>query len=404
MIRQLIHQLLLRRHFWRHATFSEVAELYASRTLRMTAVGMSTVFMSVFLYQNGYSIQFIAGYWMIYMLFKALVSLPAAKYTALFGPKHGILLSNLLYIPSMILFALVPQLGFPAIVATAILQGISMTLYDICHLTDFSKVKNAEHAGKEIAYMNIFDKIATGLAPLVGGMIAFVAGPQMTMLAAAFLFIIASIPLFKTGEPLPTRQKLVFRGFPWRMVWRSFVAEAAVGFDSVSSSIVWLMLVAITVLGITGNAVYAELGALLSVVLLAALASSYMYGVLIDKRRGGELLKVMVVVNASLHLVRPYVQTPASVALINATNEVATTGYAMSFIRGIFDTADRSGHRVTYLGCIAMALNFGMAAAAALFLFFVSFFEPTLGMRLFFFVAAPVTLLIATGKFPLYRR
>jgi MFS family permease len=404
MIRQLLHRLLLRRHFWRYASFSEVAELYASRVLRMTAVGMSTVFMSIFLYQNGYSIQFIAAYWMIYMFFKACISLLAAKYTALFGPKHGILLSNLLYIPSMILFALVPSLGIPAIVGTAILQGLSMTLYDICHLTDFSKVKSAEHAGKEIAFMNILDKVATSLSPLAGGMIAFVAGPQATMYAAAALFLVASLPLFKTGEPVPTRQKLVFRGFPWRTVWRSFIAEAAVGFDSVSSSIVWLLLVAITVLGISSsNQVYAELGVLLSVVLLAALLSSYVYGVIIDKRRGGELMKIMVAVNAFLHLTRPYVQTPVSAALINATNEVATTGYAMSFIRGIFDTADLSGHRVTYLGCIALAMNLGMSIAAGVFLLFVTIFEPTLGMRLFFFVAAPVTLLIATAKFHLYR-
>lgn len=404
MLRQFIHKFFLKRHFWRHATFSEVAEIYASRTLRMIAVGMSTVFMSVFLYQLGYGVQFIAAYWLVYLLFKAIVALPAAKYAALFGPKHGILLSNLLYIPSMILFAFVPDLGVSAIVATGVLQGISMTLYDVCYLTDFSKVKNAEHAGKEIAYMNILDKIATGLSPLIGGLIALVAGPQVTMCAAALLFLFASLPLFKTGEPTMTHQKLVFRGFPWRVVWRSFIAEAAVGFDSISSSIVWLLLVAITVLGVAGNIVYAELGVLLSIVLLAALASSYVYGVLIDRRRGGELLKTMVVVNSFLHIARPFAQTPVTVVLINATNEVATTGYAMAFIRGIFDTADLSGHRITYLGCIAVALNLGMAFAALLLLVCVTIWPPELGMRFFFFFAAPVTLLIAIAKFRLYQR
>lgn len=404
MLRQFIHKFFLKRHFWRHATFSEVAEIYASRTLRMIAVGMSTVFMSVFLYQLGYGVQFIAAYWLVYLLFKAIVALPAAKYAALFGPKHGILLSNLLYIPSMILFAFVPDLGVSAIVATGVLQGISMTLYDVCYLTDFSKVKNAEHAGKEIAYMNILDKIATGLSPLIGGLIALVAGPQVTMCAAALLFLFASLPLFKTGEPTMTHQKLVFRGFPWRVVWRSFIAEAAVGFDSISSSIVWLLLVAITVLGVAGNIIYAELGVLLSIVLLAALASSYVYGVLIDRRRGGELLKTMVVVNSFLHIARPFAQTPVTVVLINATNEVATTGYAMAFIRGIFDTADLSGHRITYLGCIAVALNLGMAFAALLLLVCVTIWPPELGMRFFFFFAAPVTLLIAIAKFRLYQR
>lgn len=404
MLRQFIHNFFLRRHFWRYASFSEVAEIYTSRTLRMIAVSMSTVFMSVFLYQHGYNVQFIAAYWLLYLLFKAALALPAAKYAALFGPKHGILLSNLLYIPSMILFAFVPDLGMPAIVATGVLQGISTTLYDVCYLTDFSKVKNPEHAGKEIAFMNILDKVATGLSPLVGGLVALAAGPQVTMGAAALLFLLASLPLFRTSEPTATHQKLVFRGFGWRMVWRSLVAEAAVGFDGISSSIVWLLFVAITILGVASNIVYAELGALLSVVLLAALGSSYLYGVLIDRRRGGELLKTMVVVNGFLHVARPFAQTPLTVLLINATNEVATTGYAMSFIRGIFDTADRSGHRITYLGCIAVAHNLGMAAAALLLLTCVTVWPPELGMRFFFFVAAPVTLLIAIAKFRLYQK
>ena len=99
MLRRFIYKFFQRRHFWRYASFSEVAEIYTSRTLRMIAVGMSTVFMSVFLYQLGYGMQFIATYWLIYLLFKAIAALPAAKYAALIGPKHGILLSNLLYIP-----------------------------------------------------------------------------------------------------------------------------------------------------------------------------------------------------------------------------------------------------------------------------------------------------------------
>jgi len=169
MIQQLIHRLLLGRHFWRYATFSEVAELYASRMLRMLAINMSASFVSVYLYQNGYPIHFIALYWVGFFLFKVLAALPAAKYAAAFGPKHGILLSNILYIPSMLIFAFVPEWGVPAIIIAGALQGLSATLYDLCYLIDFSKVKSIDHAGKEIAYMNIVEKIATGLSPLIGG-------------------------------------------------------------------------------------------------------------------------------------------------------------------------------------------------------------------------------------------
>ncbi len=405
MIKNIILQFMQRRHFWRYATFSEVAELYASRLLRMLAINISATFMSVFLYQNGYSIQFIAGYWTLYFLYKTIISIPVAKYAALFGPKHGILLSNLLYIPSMIIFTFVPEWGIPAIALTGLLQGTSATMYSLCYLVDFSKVKSMRHAGKEIAYMNIVEKIATGLSPLIGGLLAFLAGPEATMWAAAGLFAIASLPLLQTAEPVRTRQKLVFRGFPWRLAWRGFISEAAVGFDVLASGTAWSLLVAVFILGVTAsNQVYAQLGALISVVTLVALLSSYAYGTLIDRRRGGELLRVTVLMNALTHIARPFATTPVMAIGVNIANEVATTGYSMAFTRGMFDTADLSGHRITYLGCMEVVVNAGAALSGGAVLLLVTGMDPVDGLRSFFFVAAFVSLLIAIPKFRLYRK
>lgn len=404
MIKQLIHRLLMRRHFWRYATFSEVAELYTSRMLRMLAVNMSSALLSVFLYQNGYSIQFIAGYWTLYFGFKALMSWPAAKFAARFGPKHGILISNLLYIPAMAAFVFVPTWGIVAIIITGVLQGVSATLYDLCHWIDFSKVKSVEHAGKEIGYMNMIEKLATGMSPLIGGVIALFFGPQVTMLAAAGFFMVASVPLFKTGEPIRVGQPLMYRGFPWRTVWRSFIAQTGVGFDALVSGSVWSLYVAVAILGVHGNEVYAKLGALLSVVLLSAMAASYIYGKLIDSRRGGELLRIATVVNSSIHAVRPFVASPGGVAALNVANEAATTGYSMAFTRGMFDTADTSGHRITYLLCMEMIVNVGAAFAGAVLWCSVELVGDSLdAMRILFFIAAGVTLLVATPKFRLYR-
>jgi hypothetical protein len=304
----------------------------------------------------------------------------------------------------MVLFSQVPEWGIPAIVATGLLQGLSATCYNLGHLIGFSKVKSTEHAGKEIAYMNIVEKIATSLSPLIGGMLALWFGPEVTMWAAAVLFACASIPLFATAEPTRVGQKLVFRGFPWRMAWRSLGASTAYGFDILASGTVWSLFVAIVILGVgESNVVYGQLGALLSVVLFAALLASYAYGKLIDSRRGGELLVAAVLANSLVHATRPFVQSPVVVGAINVANEAATTGYVMAFTRGMFDTADLSGHRITYLGCVETVLNLGAATAGAVFFLAVTLFEEVAGMRGFFFVAAAVGLLIATPRFRLYR-
>lgn len=404
MIRSLIHRFLLRRHFWRYATFSEVAELYTSRMLRMAAINMASALMSVFLYQHGYSLVFIAGFWAMYFGFKMLIALPAAHYVARFGPKHTILLANLMYIPAMMLLSLVPEWGLVALIITGILQAVSVTCYNLGHQISFSKVKSPEHAGKEIAYMNIVEKIATSLSPLIGGALAFLFAPEAAMWAAALLFGLASVPLFATAEPTKTGQKLVFRGFPWQMAWRSLRAGFGYGYDTFSSGTAWTVYVAVVIIGVSSkNTVYGVLGILLSVVLFASFAASYAYGKLIDRRRGGALLKAAVLANSLVHIMRPFVTSPVIVGAVNTANEAATTGYVMAFTRGLFDTADLSGHRITYLGCMELIMNAGAMLAALLFMTMLAAFGVVLGMQSFFLLAAVVGLLIMTAQFRLYR-
>lgn len=54
MLKQLIYRLFERRHYWREMSFSEMAELYTSRVLRTLAVSMVSIFIAIYLYQNGY--------------------------------------------------------------------------------------------------------------------------------------------------------------------------------------------------------------------------------------------------------------------------------------------------------------------------------------------------------------
>jgi len=404
MIQSILHRLLQRRHFWRYATFSEVAELYASRMMRMFALRMVTTFTAIFLYQEGYSLVFIAFFWALFYAIKVPFAWPAALIAARLGPKHGTLISNLISALGMVFLPLVPTYGLPALAAWCVCQAFSGTLNDLCYMIDFSKVKNSLHAGKEIGYMNIIEKIATGISPLIGGMLAFVWGPESVMGVSVALFTLAALPLLKSAEPTMLHQKLIFRGFPWRTTWRSLVAETAVGFDVYASGTAWSLFMAVIIFAHNGNEIYAKIGALTTITIVAALIASYVFGQLIDKRRGKELLIVATVANALTHAFRPFVVTPAMVVASNFANEAATTGYAMAFTRGMFDTADLSGHRIVYLFFIEMAANFGaMLGGVALGLLFMAFGDK-LGLHSFFFISAAVVLLIASPRFMLYRK
>lgn len=388
---------------------SEVAELYVSRMLRMAAVFMAASFMSIYLYQLGYSLMVLGFCWALFFAFKVIIALPLARWIAWIGPKHGILISNLLYIPAMISFALLPvyqEWDMWLIPATLFFQAVSAAMYSIAYLIDFSKVKHVENAGKEIAYMNIFEKITTGLSPLIGGFIAFIWGPQVVLIVAGVLFAFAAAPLLQTGEQVRVNQKLQFRGFPYKLLFRHMGAQFAIGFDSFTSGTVWTLYIAITVLMIssTGNSAYATMGVLLSVVFLVAILASYTYGKIIDKRRGGDLMKAASVVSALTHLVRPFTNTPVGAAGVNVAHELGTTGYSLPYTRAVFDNADRSGARTTYLGLIEMFSNFGAGVAALTFGLMAAFLPEITAMKAFFFIGAGVVLLILTARFPLYKK
>lgn len=406
MIQSLIHRLFARHHFWRHATFGEVAELYASRMMRIFALRLVTVFTSVYLLQLGFELLFIALFWAAFCAMKIIFSWPAALMVARLGPKHATFISNVVSALAMALLPLSshPRYGLLALVAWCTLHAYSGAMNDIAYLVDFSKVKHAAHAGKELGFMNIVEKVATGLSPFIGGAIAFVLGPQSIMVLSAVLFLLSAVPLFATAEPTATHIKLQFRGFPWRTTWRSMVAQVGVGVDVLTTTTVWSLFLAIAVFGFSSNRIYAEIGFITSITLFVTIIISYSFGRLIDGRHGGTLLKFGTIANSLVHVLRMFVRTPFEAIATNVANEFTTAGYNMPFLRGMFDTADRTGRRIEYMFFMEVALNFGALIGALILAILVASFTAVDSLKLFFMVGAGLTLLIALPGFSLYKK
>lgn len=398
MFQQLISRIFRARHYWRSISFDEIAELYISRLLTIFAANIVSTFAVIYLYKLGYSIQFIAAFYAIGYAFKIFFSIPAAQIAAYFGPKRGILAANILRIPMLVAFIFVPQYDMVAIVLFGLFQHMAMTLYDLCYLVSFSKVSSVGHAGKEIGNMQIIEKAARVLSPLLGGIVATVYGPEVAIILACGLFIGAALPLLRTVEPTRTRQKIRLRGYPWRLSWRSLTAEVAVGFDFVTSLLGWTLYIGVFVLAALGGGVYAALGGLSSLGVLISILAAWTFGIIIDRRRGDILLTLGAVLNSVIHLFRPFVSAPSGVIATNIANETATSAYSMSFMRVMFDVADSSGFRITYLMFIEMALNAGASAACCVILLALHFVDPKQSLTVLFVVAALVELLLLFSR------
>lgn len=330
-----------------------------------------------------------------------LVAIIVARY----GPKHGTLMSNIGHIVAAFILVLIPEYGIYALIVYAPIAGLAISLYNVCYLVDFSKVKHVDHAGKELGIMQIFERVVTSLGPLVGGIVALFFGPQAMLVFAAGLLLIAALPLFFTGEPVKIHQKITLHHFNWKVAWRPSLGNIGVGIDLNLSGFLWNIFLAISVLGVTTNAVYAQIGALSSVSMLATIACAYFYGRLVDRHQGKKLLKLSVLADVAIHLARPFVNSPAQAVAVNVANEVATTGCNLPVTRAIFDTADGlPGFRIVYITLMGAMLSFGDAIAMAVLIVLVSLFEPSDALQLVYFILAPTVLLIMFHAKALYRR
>jgi len=397
MLRAAIIRLFRGRHYWRNVSFDEIAELYTSRLITIFAINTVNLFAAIYLYKLGYSFVFIALFYALFFAVRALSAPLAAKYVAYYGPKHGVLVSNLLRIPSLIAFAWLPVSGDYSLLSIALFglfQQLSVGLYDISYLVDFSKVRHSEHSGKEIGVMQQMEKVARILSPLVGGLVASLWSPEATIVIASALFLVAAMPLFKTVEPTQLRGRIKMSGFPWRLAWRSFLSESAVGFDSIISGMVWTLFIAVTVFATFGNGVYASLGGLASLGTFASIVAVWVFGRIIDKHHGDVLLVLGTVTNTVMHLVRPFTSSVTGVMGVNIANESATSAYAMPFTRVMFDIADSSGFRIAYMMMIEIMVCSGTVLACLLFAACVSLWGNVMGCTVLFFIASIYELLI----------
>lgn len=221
MFQSFIHRLLKRRHFWRYASFDEVAELYASRMMRLLAQYMINMFVALYLYQQGYSLLFIAVYYAICFALRIVFAYISFRFVARFGPKHGILVANLIYIPALVAFTLVPHFGVYAIAAFGLFRNRCPWYSTTCRIWLIFPKSNTSSMQAKKSDTCRFERLTASLSPLIGGTIAFLIAPEATMWLSAILFAVASWPLFRTKEQVRTHQKLEFRRFPWRDTWRS---------------------------------------------------------------------------------------------------------------------------------------------------------------------------------------
>lgn len=345
MVEKLIKKIIVRRHFWRTVGFDELSELYASQLLRSLSVSLVGIFVPIYLYKIGYSLTAISGMFLVWFIVRPLWSYISAKIIGKYGPKHAIAFSVILQIVYLSLILTIEQSRYPLWIVGA-LGSFCYGLYVMAFQVDFSKIKHTEHGGKELSFLSMFERIGAVVGPLLGGLIATYFDPRYTVALAIAILAGSLIPIFMSEEPTRRNQEIIIKGFPWRRHRRDFTVGTAFLLENVISVTIWPLFIGVFVL--TTNT-YALLGTITAISTAVAFIAVMLIGRLIDRQQGRRLLNIGVILNALIHLLRPFVTSAVQVLGVSLINEPVTAMYRMPFMKGRFDASDSvPGYRIVY--------------------------------------------------------
>ena len=374
MFKKILKPFLKIRNYWQYISFDEMAVLYVSKNMRVFATKLTSTFSLIYIYKFTHSIWIVPICILIYYIAKFVGSIIALFYISKNGPKHGMLLANILFIPALVLMASMGifgrEMGLIVALISAVFKGISTSVENISYNVDFSKAKTAKKVGKQLGISYILEHISSSITPAVGGFLAIFFGVEKLFVVSSVILVLTTIPLLTTKERVKPVRKISFQGFPWQNYKHLLVICYSCGM-AWNSLYIWSFFAPVFLL--KGINAYGSAGVLSSISSIAALVSAFIYGKVIDKNKERGLLKIGAVFMGLVFSLRIFISSnPLLLGILEIIAAMAMNGFNMANFKGLYGEADESGMRMQYLFLYEIGMN--TVSVVAISLFVILFF------------------------------
>lgn len=399
MLKKAIKKHIRRHHPWRTIKFDELAEIYISMTLRSFGFSAIGVFVPIYLYKSGVGLSSVLLFLFYFFALRLLVAPVAGRIVGRIGPKHGIAISNVLFIAFLSTLLTYEYMHWP-LIFLSFMYTMANGMFFVAYHTDFSKIKHASHGGKELGWLYIFERVGSALGPVVGGLLAGFFDPQVTILFAITIIFASLIPLFLTNEPVKVHQHITFKGFDWRSVTKSDgPALGSFNIVNLTHAALWPLFIGVFVF--TDNT-YEALGVIVGLSMLVSMISARLFGRLVDKKHGTALLKYGTWTTMLVNLSRIFAVSPASATIVSTLSEPTELASKMALVKAYYDESDsHEGYRIVYIVTMEMVTSVGkslfmLAGWAAI----VLLSNDKLAFQLLFFATAIIGFGMLKQSFP----
>lgn len=369
--------------------------------LRSFGFGLIGIFVPVFLFHAGVSLQNIFMFLAAIFIFRIPLAFAFGLVVGRIGPKHSIAVSTIIFIAFLFLLLSFESIGWPLLFLSFTFT-FANGLFFIAYNTDFSKIQHNKHGGKELGWLYIFESFGSALGPIVGGLTATFFAPELTIVLSIVVLLVSLVPLFMTNEPVKVHQKISYRKFTLKPHMRGYIALGASAIQKVTNLALWPLLVAVLIFT---DETYAKLGLLVAASVLVSMFAARMFGKFIDNKKGKALLRYGVGMNFVLQLSKAIVTSAGGAFGVSALGEPVLLSCRMPIINSYYDAAGSvEDFRIVYIvwGEVWSSISKG-AFFVGLFLFSY-FYDPISVMRVSFVIIPFIGLLMLMQRIPIIKK
>ena len=375
---------------------SEFQQLYISTTLFFFALALIVVFVPIYLYQLGYGLPVIAGYYLVGKVAHLITTLPATKLSNTLGVKHAMSISYGLFFIQAIVLLFITEVSWLIPVAAAI-QGIAGCNFSITRFSCMSRLGRQGRLGHDLALVSRWQKVATAAGVLSGGLISQIFNVPLTLTVVAGLIVLSIIPLMLSPEPIKNNQNLNLRQLPWKRLKRDFISALGAMFCGSTTQEAWVIFLAIFVFVGTP---YAGVGFITSLAITVSVLISYYFGQLIDHGHGRRLLRNMVPLFSISHLMRVFIGSPALAYGFNVVAQIPESGINLSHGQGTMNRGQEISHfQLLYFAVLQITYGIASLTLWLVVLLIALQGHDKLSLQVVFIMAAFLSFLILSERF-----
>lgn len=350
--------------------YSEHAALYLTNTLRVLAINLVGVFLPIYIFINSsdylvfHTDKTINGViWaLLYMLLRSLGVMVFSYFLSnlIFSKIHlnrSIALSLLVQIAEILLWLLARNNMYLMLIA-GLLAGLKVTLYWIPYHIYFVKKFRGGRYGKNTGKRYLFEKIVTGIAPVIGGFMIANYGFEAVFLTSILLLLSAGMPILLTVHEWKHRDhnvssiiKNFVRVKKYKLMSLGYFGE---GMDIAIFTIGWPILLYI------GLSNFVKIGTLTSITTVISAFTALAAGRALDKHGSKIIHGIGVFFNSIFHIPRAFVSTPLGLYIIDIVDRLNGPLFSLPNMTLSYEKAKRSKNSSDFIIYRELMIHFSV--------------------------------------------